>query len=66
MSGPGEKVEILLSVPLRREALEDVLQIANALNDCLGGEGIWADVVGEGENAHFVILRVPHAKPQPG
>lgn len=48
MNGDREPVRILRSVPITDRALEDVAQIVNALNECLGDDGIWAEVVGEG------------------
>lgn len=53
----GERgVKVLISVPVRAEAVEDVAQAVNALNNFLCARGLWVEVLGEADSAQFVLL----------
>lgn len=62
----AEDVSVLASVPIREGALLEVMaEVVNACNGCLGEFGFWTEVVGEGQRARFVLLKVPGRDPSP-
>ncbi len=52
-------IAILASVPIRTGHLLDVMaQVVNVCNASLADHGFWMEIVGEGENAHFILLQI--------
>lgn len=54
----GTAVEVLVSMPVRPEAVEHLAEVVNALNEALTGVGLWMDLVHGPQSVYLVLLRV--------
>lgn len=65
MDAGQSDIEVLKSIPVRRESLEDIAQVVNILNDFLSPAGFFVDVVGDEENGYFALFKIPLGREMP-